>query len=112
MKLGDDEYIGYTLHYSCSDDFNTVAAHLKEKASAGSKFRFGIFPRAHENFIFVRAEEKTTKIAVQCLLRRDELLSRFTPKVCFHKEVGNVRVPPHPGPQNIRSYAERAKLYF
>ena len=51
-QLGDDEYIGYTLHYSGSDDFNTVAAHLKEKASAGSKFRFGIFPRAHENFIF------------------------------------------------------------
>ena len=79
QKLWGDEYIGYTLHYSCSDDFQKVAAHLTEKASGGKKFRYGIFPRAHENFIFVRAQEKTTKIAVQCLLRKDELLSQFTP---------------------------------
>ena len=86
-QLGDNEYIGYSLHYSCSEDFNTVATHLEEKASAvGSKFHFSVFPRAHENFIFLRAEEKTTKVAVQCLLRKDELIGRFSPKVCFHKD--------------------------
>ena len=69
--LRDDEYIGYTLHYLSQGDFHKVATHLTEKASAGGKFRYNIFLRADENFLFVRAHEKTTKIAVQCILRKD-----------------------------------------
>ena len=49
QKLGDDEYIGYALHYSCPGDFQQAAAHLTEKVSAGGKFRYGIFLRDDED---------------------------------------------------------------
>lgn len=84
--LRDDEYIGYTLHYSSPAEFHQVATHLTEKASAGGKFRFNIYLRAHENFLFVRTHKKTTMNAVQCFLRKDSVLRQCAAKVCFHKE--------------------------
>ena len=66
--LREDEYIGYTLHYESARDLGRVVTHLKEKAAAGGKFRCDVTPLS--DFIFMRAHHKTTKIAVQCLLRK------------------------------------------
>ena len=88
--LGDDEYVGYTLHYSSPKVFQKVAAHLSMRASAGGKFRYNIYLRPLEKFLFLKAHTKMTKNAVQCFLKKDKVLTRHSCKVCFHKEESTV----------------------
>ena len=88
--LGDDEYVGYTLHYSSPKVFQKVAAHLSIRASAGGKFRYNIYLRPLEKFLFLKAHTKMTKNAVQCFLKKDKVLTRHSCKVCFHKEESTV----------------------
>ena len=86
-QLRDDEYIGYTLHYASRSDYQHVATHLADKVAAGRKsFCCSIHPRAHENFLFVRADVKTTKNVVLCMIKKDPVLREYSHKVCFHKE--------------------------
>ena len=65
MTLREDEFIGYTLHYASPRDLDRVATHLAVKASSGGRYDVTRF----SDFIFVRANQKTTKNAVRCLLR-------------------------------------------
>ena len=62
MTLREDEYIRYTLHYAIPRDLDRVVTHLTEKAAAGGKSRYDV--TRFSDFIFVRAHQKTTKIAV------------------------------------------------
>ena len=81
-QLRDDEYIGYTLHYASRSDCQCVATHLADKVAAGrNNSCCSIHPRAHENFLFVRADVKTTKNAVLCMIKKDPVLREYSHKV-------------------------------
>ena len=65
--LRESEYIGYTLYYENPRDLGRVLTYLTTRAAAGGKFRYDVKPVS--DFVFLRAHQKTTKHAVQCLLR-------------------------------------------
>ena len=90
QNLGEDVYIGYSLHFTCDKSYRKVETHLSLRASKVAKFRYKLTRRPLEKFLFLKATPHTTKNAVLCFIRREDVLKRHNPKVCFHKDESTV----------------------
>ena len=90
--MGEDEFIGYTLHFACQQSLQKVAAHLHMRASLGGKFRYNLHMRPSGQFLFMKVKTKTTdypmlsKNAMMCFLKKDDVVKRHSVKICFHRD--------------------------